>query len=146
MSGQRAGWASENLPTDRVSIENGAIVVSCARWPLMIDPQLQGITWIKKKEEKNGVKVARLGQKTLMAQLEGALSGGLPFVIENLGLTYDAVLAPVVGRQVMRRGRSTFVKLGDKEVDYEASFKLYLQTKLSNPHCVWFGLDPGTSA
>ena len=35
----------------------------------------------------------------------------------------------------MRRGRSTFVKLGDKEVDYEPSFKLYLQTKLSNPHC-----------
>ena len=108
---QRAGWASENLPTDRVSVENGAIVTSCARWPLMIDPQLQGITWIKKKEEKNSVKVARLGQKTLMPQLEAALSGGLPFVIENLGLTYDAVLAPVVGRQVMRRGRSTFVKV-----------------------------------
>jgi len=131
---QRAGWASENLPSDRVSIENGAIVTSCARWPLMIDPQLQGITWIKKKEEKNGVKITRLGQKTLMAQLEAALSGGLPFVIENLGLSYDAVLAPVVGRQVMRRGRATFVKLGDKEVDYEATFKLYLQTKLSNPH------------
>jgi len=100
----------------------------------MIDPQLQGITWIKKKEEAHGVKIARLGQKTLMLQLEAALSGGLPFVIENLGLSYDAVLAPVVGRQVMRRGRSTFVKLGDKEVDYEANFKLYLQTKLSNPH------------
>ena len=34
----------------------------------------------------------------------------------------------------MRRGRSTLVKLGDKEVDYEPGFKLYLQTKLSNPH------------
>ena len=77
-------WASELLPTDRVSVENGAIVCNCARWPLMIDPQLQGITWIKKKEEKNGVKIARLGQKTLMPQLEAALSGGLPFVIENV--------------------------------------------------------------
>merc|ERR1719198_694538 len=92
---QIAGWNTELLPADRVSTENGAIVTSCARWPLMIDPQLQGITWIKKKEEKNGVKIARLGQKTLMPQLEAALTGGLPFVIENLGLSYDAVLAPV---------------------------------------------------
>jgi len=129
---ERAVWAGEHLPTDRVSVENGAIVCNCARWPLLIDPQLQGITWIKKKEES--AKVCRLGQKTLMQNVEGALSGGLPIIIENLGLTYDAVLAPVVGRQIMRRGRATFVKLGDKEVDYEPGFKLYLQTKLSNPH------------
>ncbi|MBO8907932.1 hypothetical protein INO82_14710, partial [Staphylococcus aureus] len=49
-------------------------------------------------------------------------------------LSYDAVLAPIVGRQILRRGRATFVKLGDKEVDCEPGFKLYLQTKLSNPH------------
>ena len=39
----------------------------------------------------------------------------------GLGLeSYDAVLAPVVGRQVLRRGRVSIVKLGDKEVDYSA--------------------------
>lgn len=39
---ERAVWASDHLPTDRVSVENGAIVCNCARWPLLIDPQLQG--------------------------------------------------------------------------------------------------------
>jgi dynein heavy chain len=131
---ERALWSSQNLPTDRVSVENGAIVCNCARWPLMIDPQLQGVTWIKKREEKHGLKVARLGQKGLLASLEAALVAGLPFVIENLHESYDAVLAPVVGRQVLRRGRQSIVKLGDKEVDYSPTFKLYLQTKLSNPH------------
>ena len=67
---QIAGWNTELLPADRVSTENGCIATSCARWPLMIDPQLQGITWIQKKEEQHGLKVARLGQKTLIPQLD----------------------------------------------------------------------------
>jgi len=45
-----AVWAGEGLPADRVSIENAAIVVSCTRYPLLIDPQLQGQKWIRGKE------------------------------------------------------------------------------------------------
>ena len=48
-SGQ-AQWQTEGLPADRVSLENAAVVVSCSRYPLMIDPQLQGIKWIKGRE------------------------------------------------------------------------------------------------
>eukprot|EP00965_Chrysotila_dentata_P178624 5899268-Pleurochrysis_carterae.AAC.1 len=131
---ERAAWASECLPADRVSMENGAIATHCARWPLMIDPQLQGITWVKKHEEARGVKVIRLGQPELMPTLEAAIAAGVPLILENLGVTYDAVLAPVVSRQLHRRGRSTFITLGDKDVDFNPAFKLYLQTKLSNPH------------
>lgn len=32
------------------------------------------------------------------------------------------------------QGRSLFVKLGDKDVEYNKNFKLILHTKLSNPH------------
>lgn len=30
-----------------MSLENATIVNSCSRWPLMIDPQLQGTNWLK---------------------------------------------------------------------------------------------------
>ncbi len=43
-----AQWSNESLPGDRMSIENATILTSCDRWPLMIDPQLQG----KKKQKK----------------------------------------------------------------------------------------------
>ena len=44
---QVASWNNEGLPNDRMSTENATILTSAERWPLMIDPQLQGIKWIK---------------------------------------------------------------------------------------------------
>ena len=37
----KAKWGNEGLQTDTLSIENGAVLHSAARWPLLIDPQLQ---------------------------------------------------------------------------------------------------------
>jgi len=56
-SAQMAQWNSEGLPSDRVSVENGAITTFAERWPLMIDPQLQGIVWVKEKESRNNLQV-----------------------------------------------------------------------------------------
>lgn len=33
----------EGQPSERISLENGVIVTNCKRWPLIIDPQTQGI-------------------------------------------------------------------------------------------------------
>ena len=49
-----AKWNSQGLQSDQVSVENGAIVKRSSRWPLMIDPQLQGIAWIKTMEGECG--------------------------------------------------------------------------------------------
>ena len=57
-------------------------------------------------------------------------------LIENIGESIDAVLSPILSRQVKKKGsgRELFVMLGDKEVEYEKKFTLIWQTKLSNPH------------
>jgi dynein heavy chain len=34
----QAFWNTEGLPADRVSLENASVVVSCNRYPLLIDP------------------------------------------------------------------------------------------------------------
>ncbi|KAJ1633364.1 dynein heavy chain [Pavlovales sp. CCMP2436] len=131
---QVASWSNENLPADRVSIENGAIVTNCARWPLMIDPQLQGITWIKRREEAHGLVAIRLDAANMLRAMEEGMTGGNPVLLESMGESVDAIILPLLARQTVRRGRQNFVKLGDREVALEPSFRLYLQTKLSNPH------------
>jgi len=131
---QIASWNNENLPSDTVSIQNGAIITNCKRWPLMIDPQLQGIKWIRTKEAKNNLKVTQQTTHRYLDTVELCIQNGEPLMLENLGESIDAVLEPVLSRAVIRRGRSFVLKLGDKEVDYDPNFKLYIQTKLANPH------------
>jgi dynein heavy chain len=44
-----AQWNNEGLPSDNMSTENATILTNSIKWPLMIDPQLQGIKWIKNR-------------------------------------------------------------------------------------------------
>ena len=126
-----AGWNNEGLPSDAMSIENASILTNSIKWPLMIDPQLQGIKWIKNKFGKN-LTVIRLGQKGYLDTVEKCVLEGSYLLIENLPEDIDAVLDPLLGRQLIKKG--TAIKLGEKEVEYNSSFQLYLHSKMANPH------------
>ena len=131
---QKAKWGVEGLPTDPLSVENGAIMTNAARWSLMIDPQLQGIAWVRNREGPKGLKIIQLSQHKYIDTVENCIENGIPLLIENLQDDIDAVLDPVLARQTIKRGRNLVMKLGDKEVSYDPNFRLFLQTKLSNPH------------
>lgn len=66
--------------------------------------------------------------------MERAIEAGNSVLIENMAEAIDAVYWPVVTRSTFKKGRSLYVKMGDKEVEYNKNFKLFLHTKLSNPH------------
>jgi dynein heavy chain len=129
-----AEWGSEGLPADPVSVENGTIVTRCTRYPVMIDPQLQGIAWIKERESKRNLQVTRLTAKDMTSVMERAIEAGQSVLIENMGESIEAVLANVVGRRLFKKGRSMYVQLGEKEVQFNSDFQLFMHTKLSNPH------------
>ena len=130
---QIAQWSNEKLPSDVISVQNGAIICNSARWPLMTDPQLQGINWITEREKANGLRIVQLSTPKYLDQVEQCIQEGEPIIIENMGESIDAVLEPVLARATIKKGRSLIMKLGDKEVDYDPKFQLYLQTKLANP-------------
>ncbi|KAJ9445971.1 Dynein beta chain [Diplonema papillatum] len=130
-----AAWNNEGLPTDRISTENGAIVKTAKRWPLLIDPQLQGITWIKAKEASHGLVVTQQGNTRYLDDVIHCLQMGLPCLIQNLPETIDPILDPILSKEFARKGTSYTCKVGDKDVDVNIStFRLYLQTKHPNPH------------
>lgn len=129
----QAKWMTEGLPADRVSLENAAVVVSCNRYPLIIDPQLQGMKWIKGREGPE-MEIIQLSQKNWLKKVELAVSNGKILFVEALGQEIDPILDPLLSRQFVKKGKAFMVKLGSEDVEISPKFKLYLQTKLINPH------------
>lgn len=78
--------------------------------------------------------VTRMGAPNMMQVMERAIEAGHSVLVENMGETIDAVLNPIITRSTFKKGRSLYVKLGDKECEYNKNFRLFLHTKLSNPH------------
>ncbi|XP_023565616.1 dynein heavy chain 11, axonemal [Octodon degus] len=126
-----ATWSNEGLPSDRMSTENATILTHCERWPLMIDPQQQGIKWVKNKYGAD-LKVTHVGQKGFLNAIESALALGNVILVENLEETIDPVLDPLLGRNTIKKGK--YIRIGDKECEFNKNFRLILHTKLANPH------------
>ncbi|KAM4581026.1 dynein axonemal heavy chain 11 [Odontesthes bonariensis] len=126
-----AAWHNQGLPNDRMSTENAAILTTSERWPLIIDPQQQGIKWIRNRLG-SVLRVVQLGQKGYLDVIEQALVCGETVLIENLPEKIDSVLEPLLGRKTIKRGRN--ILIGGKECEYNKNFQLILHTKLANPH------------
>jgi dynein heavy chain len=87
-----ATWNNQKLPSDKVSAENGAILNNSDRYSLIIDPQLQGITWLREREKENDLQVTRLSANKMIQTLELSIESGKPVLIENLQNSIDAVI------------------------------------------------------
>jgi dynein heavy chain len=126
-------WNMQGLPSDTLSTENGILVTRGRRWPLMIDPQGQANRWIRSKEGSD-LQVIKLSEPKFLRSLENAIRTGLPVLLEDVGETLDSALEPLLLKQTVRQGGRTLMKLGDSYVEYDKNFKLYITTKLPNPH------------
>ncbi|KAK2155716.1 hypothetical protein LSH36_233g08055 [Paralvinella palmiformis] len=134
-------WNIQGLPTDGFSTENGVIVTTGRRWPLMIDPQNQALKWIKNMEGKRvwacmceGLKTIDLQQHDYMRTLEAAIQFGNPVILQNVHEKLDPSLDPILNKSIIKIGGAPIIRLGDKEVEYNYDFRFYITTKLSNPH------------
>jgi dynein heavy chain len=128
---EKAKWNNQKLPADPVSIENATILTNSERWSLMIDPQLQGIKWIKEKEKDNGLTLLRMNNKKSINIIGECIEDGKTVVLENLDEMIDATLSPIIGRNVFK---GKYYKLGNNQHEIHKNFRFIMHTKLSNPH------------
>lgn len=66
--------------------------------------------------------------------LSNAITEGKAVMIEGIQEEIDATLDPLLQRAVIKKGKSYILELGGETIDYNMNFKLFLITKLTNPH------------
>ncbi len=133
-------WNLQSLPTDQLSVQNGVITTTANRWPILIDPQGQGLTWIMKREKQNGLIVTRADDKHFLQQLEDCLTNGKPLLLELSDEEVDPILDPLLDKQIVKSGRSYKIVISDKEMDYSDSFRVHFRVTFP-PSCLLFFLN-----
>jgi len=128
-------WGIQQLPKDAFSIDNAIIAANSRRYPLMIDPQGQANRWIRQMEdEKSALKVIKQTDDQFLRTLSTCLQVGLPLLIENVGESLDNVLEPVLLKQTFKSGARQMIRVGSEVLAFDESFRLYITTRLQNPH------------
>ncbi|XP_008570797.1 PREDICTED: dynein heavy chain 1, axonemal [Galeopterus variegatus] len=127
-------WQIAGLPNDTLSVENGVINQFSQRWTHFIDPQSQANKWIKNMEKDNGLDVFKLSDRDFLRSMENAIRFGKPCLLENVGEELDPALEPVLLKQTYKQQGNTVLKLGDTVIPYHEDFRMYITTKLPNPH------------
>lgn len=127
-------WRIAGLPSDALSTENGILVTSCSRWPILIDPQEQGLRWFCAVNEENGLQLLRPGEPKMNQTIENAIKMGTPVVIEGVGETIDPSLKSILSPQIRKTATGALkMQIDGREIDYDPNFRLVLVTKHSNP-------------
>jgi dynein heavy chain len=104
-----AEWNQQGLPPDIFSIENGTILVNSERYSLIIDPQLQGISWIREKEKKRKTTFKSIDWVTRLWLTHSKCllrKNGYSVLLENLYEQIDATLNPIIARNIFKRGKN----------------------------------------
>lgn len=127
-------WQIAGLPIDSFSIDNGIIVSNSRRWALMIDPQGQANKWIKNMEKANKLSVIKFSDTNYVRTLEHALQFGAPVLLENVGEELDAFIEPILLKSTFKQQGVEYMRLGENIIEYSRDFKLYITTRLRNPH------------
>ncbi len=132
---EKLKFKAEGLPADPFSIENSSIIKWCTRWPLIIDPQMQCIKWLKGMNvTKSNVQFKQNGWDRIIGE---NIETGTMLIMEDVDQELSPILTPLLAKEFYKKDKSSknsFIKIGSAEFQFNTNFKFYLITKISNPH------------
>lgn len=130
---QQLSWQANSLPADRLSIENAIMMERFNRYPLVIDPSGQATDFLMNQYKDKRITKTSFLDSSFMKNLESALRFGTPLLVQDVE-NIDPVLNPVLNKEIFKKGGRILIKLGDQEVDFSPSFRIFLSTRDPTSH------------
>ncbi len=132
-------WNISGLPSDSVSTQNGIVIFNNPKYPLLIDPQLQGNMWLKKLFKKKQIKHYKGDAKNddFKIQLEKIrldIMQGIPVLIENIGEKIDSTFNNLISKSFYETGGGYSIDFNGNTIDFNPNFRIYFTSKIANPH------------
>ncbi|XP_073719558.1 cytoplasmic dynein 2 heavy chain 1 [Misgurnus anguillicaudatus] len=132
-------WKSEGLPSDDLSMENALVIlqlnelrsqsVSC---PFLIDPSSRATEWLRTHLKEHRLEIINQQDAYFMTVLELAVRFGKTLIIQEMD-GVEPVLYPLLRRDLIAQGPRYVVQIGDKVIDYNEDFRLFLATRNPSP-------------
>ncbi|KAF4674074.1 hypothetical protein FOL47_009753 [Perkinsus chesapeaki] len=134
--GQRLSWVANQLPNDDLSIQNAIIIDKYIRYPMIVDPSGQAITFLQNEHttvssssrSSGKLKVTSFTDPAFTKHLEAALRFGTVLLVTDVEKV-DPILNSVLNRELFKKGGRTLITVGDVDIDYSSTFAMYMTTR-----------------
>ncbi|XP_068211563.1 cytoplasmic dynein 2 heavy chain 1 [Palaemon carinicauda] len=125
-------WKSEGLPSDQLSTENALVILQSSLRPFLIDPSSRATAWLSEHLKEHTVEVTTQQDPKFATTLELAIRFGKTLIVQEVD-TVDPILFPLLRGDLISQGPRYVIELGEKTLDYNDNFKLFLATRSPTP-------------
>lgn len=120
------------LPKDTLSLENSQMIFNTSQTVLIMDPNAQATSWLKNcLAERGPIEVLSQQEPKFTNLLELAIRFGKTLLIQELN-SIEPLLIPILKKDLKRFGSRLMLQIGDKQIDFNDQFRVFLTTRNTN--------------
>ncbi|KAI3384587.1 hypothetical protein SNEBB_000072 [Seison nebaliae] len=125
-------WKSEGLPSDELSIQNAIVILNTMQNPFLIDPSSRATQWLKNHLANEKVEIVNQQDSNFVNSLELSVRFGKMLIVQEVD-GIEPIIVPLMKKELLMQGTRYIVQVGEKTIDFNMDFKMYLATRNPQP-------------
>jgi dynein heavy chain len=117
-----------------MSTDNALVIQKSKRFTLLIDPEMQGVTFLKSQFEGPGnLYVLKQTDQNFKKMMEMAIEIGKVVIVEGITQHVNMNLQSIMKKQISKYSGSRMMNFCRKQYKYDKNFDLYVVSTAARP-------------